>query len=74
MTLSMWGLNTPGHNNNNNNNNNNNDNNNRLGQDTGGGAWCPRDPVGPDPDSHQQWLGVNLTQPHVITSVLTQGR
>ena len=50
------------------------DNNNRLGQDTGGGAWCPRDPVGPDPDTHHQWLGVNLTQPHVITSVLTQGR
>ena len=46
----------------------------RLGQDTAGGAWCPRDPVGPDPDTHQQWLGVNLTQPHVISSVLTQGR
>ena len=46
----------------------------RLGQDTGGGAWCPRDPVGPDPDTHHQWLGVNLTSPHVISSVLTQGR
>ena len=44
----------------------------RLGQDTAGGAWCPQGPVGPDHD--QQWLGVNLTKPHVIRSILTQGR
>ena len=46
----------------------------RLGQDTAGGAWCPKHPIGPELENHQEWFGANLTMPHVISSVLTQGR
>ena len=50
----------------------------RLGHDEGGGAWCPQHPVGPDqgPDKEytREWLGVNMTQLHVIRSIMTQGR
>ena len=46
----------------------------RLGQDVGGGAWCPQHPVGPDQGHARDWLGVNMTQPHVIRSIMTQGR
>ena len=43
-------------------------------KDSAGGAWCPRDPVGPRPESHAQWLGVNMSSTQVVTKVLTQGR
>ena len=43
-------------------------------KDSAGGAWCPRNPVGPRPESHAQWLGVNMSSTQVVTKVLTQGR
>ena len=43
----------------------------RLNVDTAGGAWCPRGLI--DKQS-RQFIEVDLKQPHLVTSVKTQGR
>ena len=44
----------------------------RLNLDVAGGAWCPQHPVGPEVEA--EWLGVNMSQTFVISSVSSQGR
>lgn len=44
----------------------------RLGIDSVGGAWCPRNAVDP---RQREWLEVNLgDEPRLVTAVATQGR
>ena len=44
----------------------------RLNQDKAGGAWCPEHPVGPEVGD--QWLGLNMTETWVVSSIRSQGR
>ncbi|KAK1116702.1 hypothetical protein K0M31_018165 [Melipona bicolor] len=45
--------------------------NGRLRKETAGGAWCPKNQI---ERGIREWLQVDLSGPHVITGVQSQGR
>ena len=49
----------------------------RLYSERGGGAWCPKGPVGPlwyDKETNKEWIQVDLEPGTVITGLVVQGR